>query len=366
MTLADEIRSAPRTAAFVVFFLGQAAIINFSQIAGLALKPINNGCFKRFIDYTQRMFGLLLVAITELFAPASFVITADPDAADIFNDTSDPSLPQLSFPERIILIANHQIYADWIYLWCVAYFSRAHDAIKIILKDSLKHVPIFGWVNFPLLQGMQFFDFIFLRRNWSADQIHLAKHLAHLSEGAHPLWLILFPEGTVVSKDTRKRSAAFAEKEKLSNPKNVLLPRSTGMHFCCSQLRKSVDYVYDMTIGYEGLNQDQIPQIVYTLKSMYFQNKYPRQVHIHVRRYEMSAIPTDEAEFTQWIRARWQEKDALMEDFYKHGRFPATEHKKVIHIKMNHISDLVQIWLLSIPLIVVSCAVWYSIRNFIL
>ncbi|KAK9701433.1 hypothetical protein K7432_011724 [Basidiobolus ranarum] len=372
MAFIDEFKSAPRTAAFVVFFLGQAAIINFSQIVALILKPINNGSFERFINYSQRLFGVLLVAITELFAPSSFVITADPEAADIFNNTSKDSLKQLSFPDRIILIANHQIYADWIYLWCIAYFAKAHDAMKIILKDSLKHVPIFGWVNIysmlyfaRLLQGMQFFDFIFLRRNWSSDQVHLAQHLNRLSSSANPLWLILFPEGTVVSDCTRQKSAKFAAKHDIYNPKNVLLPRSTGMHFCCSQLRKSVDYVYDLTVGYEGLKQDQIPQIEYTLKSMYFLNKYPRQVHVHVRRFEMSDVPTDDNEFTSWIRARWQEKDELMEHFYQNGRFPVSEHRKVIDIKMNHFSDLGQIWLLSIPLIAVSCTIWYFIRNFV-
>ncbi|ORY05523.1 acyltransferase-domain-containing protein [Basidiobolus meristosporus CBS 931.73] len=358
MAFVDEFKSAPRTAAFVVFFLGQAAIINFSQILSSILRPFSNVLYERFISYSQRLFGILLVAITELFAPSSFVISADPEAADILKNPTSASLPLLSFPDRIILIANHQIYADWIYLWCIAYFAKAHGAIKIILKDTLKHIPIFGW-------GMQFFDFIFLKRSWATDQAHLTQHLNRLSRSVDPLWLILFPEGTVISDCTRKKSNAFAAKEKIYTPKNVLLPRSTGMHFCCSQLRKSVNYVYDLTVGYEGLKQDHIPQIEYTLKSMYFLSKYPRQIHVHVRRFDMNDIPADDTEFSHWIRERWQEKDQLMEHFYKNGCFPATDHMKVIDIKMNHFSDLGQIWLLSIPLIIVSCTIWYFVRNYI-
>jgi hypothetical protein len=43
-------------------------------------------------------------------------------------------------------------YSDWLYLWWVSYTSNMHGAIYIILKDSLKWVPIIGW-------GMQFYGF---------------------------------------------------------------------------------------------------------------------------------------------------------------------------------------------------------------
>ena len=63
---------------------------------------------------------------------------------------------------------------------------------------------------------MQFFKFIFLARSWASDRIELASHLSALGQHAEredkPLTLFLYPEGTLVSKDTRPISKKFADK----------------------------------------------------------------------------------------------------------------------------------------------------------
>ena len=66
------------------------------------------------------------------------------------------------------------------------------------------------------LQGMQFFNFIFLARSWASDRQELAVALASLGREAErdgkPLCFMLYPEGTLVSKDTRPRSKKYADK----------------------------------------------------------------------------------------------------------------------------------------------------------
>jgi 1-acyl-sn-glycerol-3-phosphate acyltransferase len=65
-------------------------------------------------------------------------------------------------------------------------------------------------------QGMQFFNFIFLARSWASDRQELATHLAFLGREAEkegkPLCFMLYPEGTLVSKNTRPQSKKFADK----------------------------------------------------------------------------------------------------------------------------------------------------------
>lgn len=67
-----------------------------------------------------------------------------------------------------------------------------------------------------LLQGMQMYRFIFLARSWASDKFQLARQLSKLGKKAQeehkPFTLILFPEGTLVSKDTRPISSKYAEK----------------------------------------------------------------------------------------------------------------------------------------------------------
>jgi 1-acyl-sn-glycerol-3-phosphate acyltransferase len=153
------------------------------------------------------------------------------------------------------MIANHQVYTDWIYLWWIAYSNSMHGHIFIILKESLKYIPILG-------QGMMFYGFIFMARKWLSDKPRLQHRLQKLKtqtigsdSGApkyDPMWLLIFPEGTNLSINTKRRSDAYGEKQSLPPLRHEILPRSTGLFFCLQQLRGTVDWVYDCTVGYEG------------------------------------------------------------------------------------------------------------------
>ena len=124
---------------------------------------------------------------------------------------------------------NSQIYADWWYAWTLTYLMGTHRDVFIVLKKSLKWVPILGWVSTAApppadradsgrmyAQGMQFFNFIFLARSWASDRLDLSRSLSWLARCAEkedsPLTFILYPEGTLVSKDTRPVSKKYADK----------------------------------------------------------------------------------------------------------------------------------------------------------
>lgn len=81
------------------------------------------------------------------------------------------------------------------------------------------------------------------------------KHSGPLSgkDGLDPMWLLLFPEGTNLSDNGRKKSAAWAEKQGIPDMQHQLLPRSTGTFFCLNELKGTVDWVYDCTVAYEGI-----------------------------------------------------------------------------------------------------------------
>jgi len=63
---------------------------------------------------------------------------------------------------------------------------------------------------------MQFFRFIFLARSWVKDRAPLGEHIVDAAERAKAanskLSLIIFPEGTLVTKETRPVSRKYAEK----------------------------------------------------------------------------------------------------------------------------------------------------------
>ena len=63
---------------------------------------------------------------------------------------------------------------------------------------------------------MQFFRFLFLARSWAADKIYLGGQLDKIAKrvmkAGEPFYMLVYPEGTLVSKDTRPLSKKYADK----------------------------------------------------------------------------------------------------------------------------------------------------------
>lgn len=277
---------------------------------------------------TKQYFGLLVTTMTQWYSPTVIRISGDGSIAGQLKHLPDGRVAA-DFPERIVLIANHQIYTDWLYLWWVAYTNGLHGHIYIILKQSLKWVPVIG-------PAMQLYGFIFMARKWASDQIVMRKGLQNLnsrhsgplsgSQGGSqldPMWLMIFPEGTNLSANTRSHSVKWAKKAGIEDVKHCVLPRSTGLQFCLQELNNTVEWVYDCTIAYEGIPQGAYGQDIFTLRSVYFQGRPPKSVNMHWRRFKVSEIPVNDREaMEKWTLARWREKDAILEIFSQTGRFP--------------------------------------------
>ena len=73
---------------------------------------------------------------------------------------------------------------------------------------------------------MQVFRFIFLTRSWATDKHYLVQRLAKLGRKAQledtPLAFIIYPEGTLVSDDTRPISKKYADKLGIVSPATIL------------------------------------------------------------------------------------------------------------------------------------------------
>lgn len=229
--------------------------IHVTQLLGTPLYLINRDLYYSYMALTKQSFGLLIITLTQWFSPTIVRVSGDESVKGQLRQTEDGRL-QLDFPERLVMIANHQIYTDWLYLWWIAYTNRMHGHVYIILKESLKYIPVIG-------PGIMFYGFVFMARNWARDKPRLKHRLQKLksrhggpmsgSDSLDPMWLMIFPEGTNLSGNTRKNSAKWAEKQGIKDFQYQLLPRSTGLLYCLQELRGSLDWVYDCTVAYEGI-----------------------------------------------------------------------------------------------------------------
>lgn len=365
---------------FALVFNGCIIFAHLFQLLSwpLSLFAATRPTYHSLIAYTKLAFARILLIISQFFGPTQLVISIgdgrggylDPEPF-LHRDKQTGRILSIDMPSRSIWMSNHQVYTDWLYLWCLAYYADVADSILIILKKSLKWIPFVGW-------GMQFYRFIFLARNWASDQAQLAKQLGEVASQNHTeagsstntakkLLLLIFPEGTLVSKQTRPISAKFAEKMGIKDMENLLLPRSTGLFFCLRTLAKEMDdlWLVDFTLGYPGVPPAGHGQDFYTLRSIFMQGVPPPAIHVHftltritqpvqgdtsanaasVAQVSSAQVdvpplganvkPAESSEdertaFEQWLRNRWTEKDGQMHRFYTDGDFVGGEFTKLV------------------------------------
>ncbi|KAF5121642.1 hypothetical protein DV113_000918 [Geotrichum candidum] len=290
----------------------------------LPLYYVSRNWYEAWTEYTKQLFGIVVIFITQYWTPLKVSITGNSSVAGLFSINAKTGLLETHFDGRAIVISNHQLYSDWIFLWWVAFTARYHGNIFIMLKDSLKHIPIFGW-------GMRNYRFLFLSRSWVKDEKTLTEGLSRINRDSDwPAWLILFPEGTTISRNGVAKSRAFAEKQTpaLRSPSHLLLPRSRGLRFSIEQLHETVEYIYDSTIYYSDIPEGVFGEDHFTLRRMYLQGVYPSSIAMYWRRYRIADIPwQDEAKFEKWIYDRWYEKDALLQHYHKTGQFTDPENE---------------------------------------
>ncbi|KAJ2674855.1 hypothetical protein IWW42_001357 [Coemansia sp. RSA 1085] len=318
MTMVDRLRLC----AFIMFFVGHAFVMNMCQLAVCPwLKLLSPTLDRKFNQQVECWFCTTLLAATSIWAPTKLVLTGDRDLVESSSGSAATSNMDLyswlapAIEHGCMIISNHQTYFDWIIIWIVSYCVRCHGYMKIILKAELKHVPVFGW-------GMQFLDFIFLKRKWADDKQTFTDHMQRIVAHTDPAWLLIFPEGTVICEKRTAISDKYAEKMGLRRPEHTLLPRVSGSRVCLSQLRPRIQYLYDFTIAYEGLKAGDIPEDEYGLVSMYGKCVYPREIHIHIKKYPVADIPDDEEGFSKWMHNVFVEKDKRMAKYYELGHFP--------------------------------------------
>ncbi|KAK5945387.1 hypothetical protein PMZ80_002592 [Knufia obscura] len=328
---AGEVKHGPlvqilRAIASIGWAFTSCIVIHITQFIGAPLYFWNKDYYYAWMALTKQSFVIILLTVSRLFSPTVVRISWDPSMRGQLRKTQDGRL-ETSFPERIVLMANHQIYTDWIYLWWSAYTSQMHGHLYILLKESLRYIPLLG-------PGMMFYGFIFMARKWASDKPRLAHRLQQLktkhsgpesgSASLDPMWLLIFPEGTNLSANTRKKSVAWSQKSGIPDMKHQLLPRATGMHFCLQELKGTVDWVYDCTVAYEGVPLNGYAQDYFSLRSTFLQGRPPKSVNFHWRRFALADIPLDDLkDFEKWIEARWREKDEMLEQYKTTGRFPA-------------------------------------------
>ncbi|KAK4501177.1 hypothetical protein PRZ48_006983 [Zasmidium cellare] len=295
------------------------ATLHVQQWLGAPLYFLNDRWYFNWQKVVKQSTALLLLGLNQLLSPTTVRISGD---ASVAGQIRGGKRLQLDFPDRVVITANHQIYTDWIFFWWTAYTAGKHGHFFVVLKDALQRIPVVGW-------GMKFFSWIFLSRRWETDRVIFEGGIERLADCRTPdsMWLLLFPEGTNMSRNARAASQRWSEKSGTADLKHVLLPRSRGLQCCLQGLSTTVDWLYDCTIAYDGIH----------MKRLYVEGRKAPPVHMHWRRFAIKEIPYDDSlALEAWVLDRWIEKDELLEHFQQNGCFPAEDGCTVAKVEIQN------------------------------
>lgn len=355
-----------RLAVLIPLFVVGCPLIVLTQLLGFLVFRTwfpNPGYLQAVINVTKTHFIILLTFISQVISPTTINVTYDPNVVGEGAFTTNAKNQLVShLRPNLVIILNHQIYTDWLYLWFIAYTSQLSSCIYIVLKD-LSKIPVLG-------QGMKNYNFLFLSRKWAADKPVLTRQLGEIDANARgvgpangvtpiteetkiaavwpplvpegqpkqvwPYELLIFPEGTVMLNRTVNKLREFCKEQGRKPLENVLLPRVRGLFLALRKLRHSVEFVYDFTTGYGDLGQYEFGEDKFLLKRFYLRGYGPPSINYYVDAYKLSEIPlgaeTDDVDdadpedlrkFDEWLSQVWYAKDARMQQFYEHGKFVA-------------------------------------------
>lgn len=272
-----------------IFLFASLIAVNLLQVTSLLIAVFSRSAFRRLNRWCANTWWGWGVSLARLLYGYRLRVTGS----------------DVPIAENAIIVANHQNMPDITTLMAFARSKRRLGDLKWFVKDPLKYVPGVGW-------GMLFIGCLFVKRDWTADQTRVMSTFRHILQHRIPIWLMIFAEGTRVTPKKLAASRAYALSRGLQPFDHLLVPRTKGFAASVQGLRGHVTAVYDVTIGYVT----GVPSIWQHILG------YARIVHIHVRRAPIESLPADEPALSEWLIARFHEKDRLLEEFYRTGTFP--------------------------------------------
>lgn len=279
-----------------------------------------------------------LVVLSRLYCPGDIIVYGDYDV--------------LSSGDSYVFCSNHQIYTDWLTIWCMTMHWKAARNLVIILKESLLSMPLFGRL-------IKLMGFIGISRDWNKDEHTIKNALSDLAGYSdHPLWLLMFPEGTVITRETYTLSKEYAKRNSIPGDfEHVLLPKSRGISTCIDTLMPKIKGLIDLTIIYSGLPPNDYPYDHYSIQSMFFGAQYPKRIHIYVKYHSISSIPgkgklrghdsvqESEKVFADWLRGIFLDKDCTIKEFHEKGYFEKSKNGIVISQPCPPIVKIIILWI---------------------
>jgi len=284
---------------YLTFIFLSIALSDVIMTLSIPILLFSRSIFRKITNGIAQFGWPLFTFAFETFGRNKIIWTGEP-----LNEFQEGSSKDGKDRNALVTI-NHTYYCDWLLSFSLGVRCGRIGNIKIAMKDVIKYIPFVGI-------GIWAMGFIFLSRKWQDDQKKINKAYSHLKTDGEPFWFVTHPEGSRVNATNIKKSQEFAKERGLPILNNVLLPRVKGFTSSVLALRDTLDAVYDLTVAYKKRPAGFIHL---------FYGARPTEIHVHLRRFPIQSLPTEEKHIEQWLYQRSKEKDILIQQFKDKGYF---------------------------------------------
>ncbi|KAI6213334.1 hypothetical protein M3Y94_00138200 [Aphelenchoides besseyi] len=280
--------------------------------------------------------------------------------------------------DRVLVLINHQSTADVPTLFTVFQHKGVATRKTLWLMDVM-----FRWTPFGII-GRMHGDYFIQQGKASRDRelVRLRQHLEKVFWDRDRRWVIIFPEGGFYYKRVES-SQKYARENGFPHLKHTTLPRmgavkvildtlgprkedvdsressSTSLHQSRSgnhikllkdtvgairekkyvkETRPPIKYVLDVTIAYPNAHP-------LSLGTLIFGNRENCDIAVNYKMYRASEVPFhDETKLRDWMYKVYEEKDELLERYYKWGTFNEGERGHRIVFPWSRIIGQYAFW----------------------
>ena len=278
--------------------------------------PAAKGSLDYLVHHFNKHFALTLFKSMNQKFPNQFDLIDNINAANLVN---------------CLIISNHQLYIDWVYIWSLLSWNKVEGSLYIIMKRSLQFMPIIG-------PAMKVANFVFLSRNWATDQFKLRRRLMRIENFDPNYNLLIFPEGTTMSKDSVEKMNTYAKMIDSVPFKNLLFPRVTGTFATINSLSK-IKGILNITFGYECKKEGFLEDI-FGIWEAFGKAVIPRVAHVKLEFVPIAEIPKDKDGLSVWLKKVFSEKDKEISLLKTQNAFDEKTNQKPIRLPLSPFCSL--------------------------
>ena len=182
---------------------------------------------------------------------------------------------------------------------------------------------IFKFTHFGIVAWLH--DDFFIRSGKAhrlAVMEELKEHLTRVFMPKNRRYLVLFPEGGFLHK-RKASSQQFAKKNDLPLLEHCTVPRTGALDVIMDVLGaasqqmedQKIEKIVDMTVAFPSGNPLDLMSIVTG-------SREPCVTHVHYRQFDTKDLPDTTESLFSWMVKLYQEKDEMLDKYYKTGEFP--------------------------------------------